>query len=38
MSLSGDVVAAVLIIALLTRVDMLLAGFYYILKTLRLTD
>jgi|11_taG_2_1085331.scaffolds.fasta_scaffold29720_2 hypothetical protein len=38
MSQAGDVVMAIVIITLLTRVDLLLVGFYHILKTLRLTD
>jgi len=33
-----DVVAALLIIAVITRLDLIFVGFYYILKRLGLTD
>ena len=38
MSQAGDVVAAIVIIAILTRFDLIFVGFYYILKRLGLTD
>ncbi len=38
MSQAGDIVWTIIVIAVLIRTDLLLVGFYHILKTLRLTD
>jgi hypothetical protein len=38
MSLTGDAVAVLAIIAILTRLDLVFVGIYYILRSLRLTD
>lgn len=36
--MTGDAVAALIIVAILTRFDLIFVGFYYILKRLGLTD
>ena len=36
--MTGDAVAALIIIAILIRFDLIFVGFYYILKRLGLTD